>query len=451
MPPIRTQTPSKADLLQRRIDINAELRRFRAKYDKPHATETPGDVERIESLAAERDQIEVELERAADNPSRPAYDRVFRVGTQEGTYRADYAVVGGHSFLRDLAMGQVLRDPGALDRLARHSREIEVDMPAVGQQQRAIGSGAVTGLVPPAYLTAQFAELARAGRPVANACTGLPLPPEGMTVNISRITTGTSAASQSTENSAVSQTDADDTLLTSNVCTIAGQQTISRQAVERGQLVEQVIMADLANAHNAELDRQVVNGAGGSGQHLGILGVSGVTAVTCTDATPTPQELWPKLADAVRQVGALRFTRATHLIMNPLTWGWLLSTLDTTGRPLFAVGGSESGFNTMGASDTAGYYLSGSMLGCGVLLSGNVPTNLGGGTNETRIVAADMRDIYLWENDGGGGPVFIRAEQPSAASLGILYVAYSFSAFAAGRQPKAISVVSGTGLILPAL
>jgi hypothetical protein len=78
-----------------------------------------------------------------------------------------------------------------------------------------------------------------------------------------------------------------------------------------------------------------------------------------------------------------------------------------------------------------------------------VPTNLGGGSNETRIIAADMRDIYLWED--ANAPVFIRAEQPLAASLGILYVAYSFSGFAAGRQPKAISVISGTGLILPAL
>jgi hypothetical protein len=43
------------------------------------------------------------------------------------------------------------------------------------------------------------------------------------------------------------------------------------------------------------------------------------------------------------------------MIMNLLTWGWLLSTLDTTGRPLLAVGGSEAGFNTMGVSDTAGY------------------------------------------------------------------------------------------------
>jgi hypothetical protein len=178
-------------------------------------------------------------------------------------------------------------------------------------------------------------------------------------------------------------------------------------------------MSDLANAHNAELDRQIINGSGGSGQHAGILGVSGITSVAYTDASPTPQELWPKLADAVRQVAAQRFTRATHLIMHPLTWGWLLSTLDT-GRPLFAVGGSESGYNTMGASDTAGYDLSGSMLGCGVLLSANTPTNLGGGTNETRIIAADMRDIFLWEDDT---PVFIRAEQPLAASLGIFYVA----------------------------
>ncbi len=57
------------------------------------------------------------------------------------------------------------------------------------------------------------------------------------------------------------------------------------------------------------------------------------------------------------------------------------------------------------------------------------------------------RDIYLWENSNDS-PVFIRAEQPLAASLGILYVAYSFSAFAAGRQPIAFSRLPS---ILPAL
>jgi hypothetical protein len=32
----------------------------------------------------------------------------------------------------------------------------------------------------------------------------------------------------------------------------------------------------------------------------------------------------------------------------------------------------------------------------------------------------------------------------------VLFVVYSYSAFTAGRQPKSVAVVSGTGLILPA-
>lgn len=103
----------------------------------------------------------------------------------------------------------------------------------------------------------------------------------------------------------------------------------------------------------------------------------------------------------------------------------------------------------MGGSVDAGYEFVGRMLGCEVVVSGNMPTNLGGGTNETRIIAADMRDQFLWEDPAA--PVFIRAEQAPAASLGVLSVIYSFSAFTAGRQPKSIAVVSGTGLILPTL
>ena len=96
-----------------------------------------------------------------------------------------------------------------------------------------------------------------------------------------------------------------------------------------------------------------------------------------------------------------------------------------------------------------GYDVNGRMLGCDVVISGNVPANLGGGSNETRIIAADMREVYLWELSAS--PIFIRAEQPNAASPGIRYVAYSYSAFGAGRQPKSIWAVSGTGMILLAL
>jgi len=57
-------------------------------------------------------------------------------------------------------------------------------------------------------------------------------------------------------------------------------------------------------------------------------------------------------------------------------------------------------------------------------------------------------DQFLWEDPSA--PIYIRAEQPLAGSLGVLFVVYSYSAFTAGRQPKSVAVVSGTGLILPA-
>ena len=47
-------------------------------------------------------------------------------------------------------------------------------------------------------------------------------------------------------------------------------------------------MADLAGAHDVELDRQVINGSSTSGQHAGILGVAGITSITYIDATPPP-------------------------------------------------------------------------------------------------------------------------------------------------------------------
>jgi hypothetical protein len=129
---------------------------------------------------------------------KPSYDRVAHVGSEERVYRRDDQRTGRPSFLRDLALGQVFQDPAANDRLSRHARETEVDGLA-GPQARAIGTGAVSGLVPPQYVIQQFAELARVGRPLANAVASLPLPPDGMSVNISTITTGTSTASQASE------------------------------------------------------------------------------------------------------------------------------------------------------------------------------------------------------------------------------------------------------------
>ncbi|MFC3980714.1 phage major capsid protein [Streptosporangium algeriense] len=383
----------------------------------------------------------------------PGQDRVIRVGAEARTYQPPQADrdgrgVTGPSFLRDLFMSQVHHDPAASERLARHGREIEIDNP--GFALRAINTGAVSGFVPPQYLVEMFAEYARAGRPVANLCRRLPLPEKGMTVDIPRVTTPTTVGVQASENATVSNQDLDDTMLQVPVVTVAGYVDTSRQSIERGVIIEEVLFADLAAAYAASLDAQVINGSGSSGQHLGLLNVSGANAITYTDASPTVPELWPKLADAVGKVMAGRFTGPTAMVSHPSLWAWLLAERDTTGRPMFEPSGVA--FNPMGTTDNPTQYGSGPQGNVLVpfVASGSVPTNLGAGTNETRIIVADFRDCILME-DASAAPAQLRFDEPLSNSLGVRLVAYGYSAFASGRQPKAISVVSGTGLIVPAL
>lgn len=367
--------------------------------------------------------------------------------TEHATYTEEAARTGERSFILDLYRSQILSDPHSGERLARHGEEVRVERPQM--YERAVNTGGVGAFVPPAYMAELWAEYARAGRPVADLCnTSIPLPDEGMTVNVPRVTTASTTAVQASENATISNTDLDETTLAVPVVTVAGYTDVSRQSIERGAIVEQMLLADLAADYNAKLDAQLISGSGVSGQHLGLLTVSGINTITYTDASPTVSELWPKLADAVGRVQSNRFAGATALVLRPNAWAWLLSAVDTTGRPLINAG--DSGVtNAIGTQVSTDYGVVGRILGLPVVLDGNVPNNLGAGTNETRIIAADFRDIFLMED--ANGPVQLRFDAPLSASLGIRLSVYGYSAFASGRQPAAISVVSGTGCIIPAL
>lgn len=391
--------------------------------------------------------------------SAPKYDQVFRVGSEPQVYRAPSLPPGvprgaadpddGPSFLHDLYAAQVLRDPAAGGRLERHGRQYEDEHPDWGRKQRAIGSSAVSGFVPPAYLTDLFAEYARAGRPLANLCASAPLPSVGMTFQVPRVTTATAAAVQAAEGGAIGNQDPDDTLLPVPVCTIAGYVDLSRQSIERGVMVEDLVFGDLAADYNAKLDTQLMTGTGANGQHQGLFGVSGINAITYTDASPTVPELWPKLADMVGKVVSGRFTGPTAIVMSPTCWAWILAEKDTTGRPLVEPAGIVA-LNPIATATAPDYTRpAGQLFGVPVILDGNVPSNLGAGVDETRIMAADFRDSILFED--GTAPVQLRFEDVLSATLQIRLLAYGYSGFAGGRQPKAISLISGTGLIIPAL
>src|SRR5262249_27166615 len=166
-----------------------------------------------DALLGMQDEERAYIERAAQvhpvehrRPALEPYDRAARIGYEERTYHPGNDP-SGRSFLTDVAHNFLTRDPGATERLARHMAEERGER--AGWQMRAAGdatTGSFAGLTVPQYLTDLYAPATAALRPLADNCNPHPLPPAGMALDISRITTGTSAALQANELDPVSST-----------------------------------------------------------------------------------------------------------------------------------------------------------------------------------------------------------------------------------------------------
>ena len=359
-----------------------------------------------------------------------------RVGEEPLTYSQHAST----SFFRDFYASTIHHDASAAGRMSRHSSEMEVE-------HRDVATSNLAGLVVPQYLVELAAELARAGRPFANLCTPMPLPADGMTINISRVTTGSSAAIQNPENSAVSETSLDDTLLTVTLATIAGMQDVSRQALERGTGVDAIIMADLSSAIATELDRGCIYGSGSSGQLLGIDNISGMNTVTYTSGSPTVALLYPKIMDAIQKVNSTRFAGPDLIVMHPRRAAYLFAAVDGQSRPL-VLPQANAPQNAMGTGPVAGYGLNGlSIAGIPVVADANLVTNEGSGSNQDAIYVVRRADMLLFENQGA--PQMVRMDQTLGGQLTVRIVGYQYAAAVFGRYPGSITKVSGTGLVTP--
>lgn len=347
----------------------------------------------------------------------------------------------GVSFFRDVFAQFAGRDPGAGERLERHQKEARIEELA-GYERRDVATSAFAGLTVPQYLTEMAAPLQRAMAPTIQVMNRHPLPADGMTVNISRITTGTAAAVQATENAAVQETDIDDTLLTVNVRTYAGQQDLSRQALERGTGVDEIVSQDLAASYWSVVDAATLNSDGTGGTHLGIRSTGSIVTVTYTDASPTGAEAYRTLAELISGIQTGVFMGVSHFVMHPRRWWWLTASIGT-GFPLLHV----PGVDTVQAGNISGteYMATGrNILGIPVVVDGNMLTTLGAGTEDV-ILGVTARELHFWED----GVQFIRAEQTAAGNLTVKFVLYGYSAFSAGRYPGAHGLITGTGLIAP--
>jgi HK97 family phage major capsid protein len=414
----------------------AEAAEFRAAFDAVKAL----DAERtdLEARVAELEDIEARKAAAAAAAAALPAATIATAGAavvrrDERTYNPD-AERRGVSFLRDVVEAFTGGDFEARDRLARHSAEERAE----GLEVRAVGTGAFDGLTVPQYLTDLVAPNRKAGRVFADLCTSHPMPASGMTVNISRITTGTSTAIQSTQNSNVSETDMDDTLLTIPVQTIGGRQQVSRQALERSTGVESIILSDLVRDYDVRVDQTLLNQA-----TTGLAAAAGAS-VTYTSGSPTVAGLWPTMFNAIQQIQTAVFMGADAILMHPRRFWWIASQVGTSFPFINTAGAGE---NTGGSVLGTGYGQgpSGFLAGLPVYVDANIVTNLGVGTNQDEIYVLSRSECHLWE-DGG---MFIRAEQPAANQLGVQLVVYGYVAYTHSRYASANGKIGGTGLTAP--
>jgi len=467
-------------LMQRRAERKTELDQLmktataaaESRDDKNLTADEKKSFEKLETQIREIDERVKELDeqivrdgQAADVAKRY---KLSQPGDGVQSEPLTYHRGSGQSYFIDLANATLFNNGEARERMQRHGQEMDVEMPKRDKRRaeqaekelRAVDRGSVFekrvnpnrtdgqggNFVPPLWLIDEYIDLPRFGRTFANSVRNLTLPTGTDSVNVPKIATGTATAPQTADAAAVMSQDLTDTFVTAPVRTIAGQQDVAIQLLDQSPAsFDEIVFADLIADYNQKLDLQCLNGSGAAGQLKGVLNVSGINAVTYTDATPTLPETYAPLMQALSLSAKNRKMMPTAIFLTPSRWFWMASQLDSQNRP-FILPETQSPFNPL-ALQTGGDVEGpvGRVLNFPLLSDGNIPANLGAGTNEDRIITARTSDLYLWE-----GSMRTRAlQEVLSGTLQVRFQVYNYAAFMPDRRPETISVISGTGMIAP--
>jgi len=428
-----TLTEKRATLLEKASEIVMRAQELEKDLSPEEDAEINAALETVRSLD---EQIEkhLELEKRSAEAAELRKEKKFDVavgGTVVKSEARTYSPQAETSFLKDAYSAQFNNDFSAQGRLARHMQEERIE-------RRDVTSANFAGLVVPQFLTDLAAPFARAGRPTANIARKHQLPPQGLTLSISKVTTGSATALQ-TEGAAVQETNMDDTKLDLTVQTFAGQQNVSRQSIERGTNIDSLVMADLVSSYHTVLNAAVVADL-----------LSNATSVAYTDASPTVPELYPKILSAISGIQTDYFAGPDVIIMHPRRLAFILAAVDDQKRPLAVPVPNFNGQPAFASGDGSPQYGQSkySIVGLPVVTDAGILITSGAGTNEDTIFIGNTSELHLWEQ-GSGEPMMLRFEQPKGAELDVTMIVYGYSAFTSNRYPKSWARIGGTGLVTP--
>ena len=222
--------------------------------------------------------------------------------------------------------------------------------------------------------------------------------------------------------------------VTASVFTAAGLATVSNQLLaDSNPAVDGLVTADLTKRLVALEETAFINGTG-TGQPLGILNTPGLgaTPLTSTSVIDLLDAILDAIADVETDHGA-----PTAILLHPRTWTRILKSRDAQGAFYIDPAGGVQDPRTGLRGPVK------SLWGYPVVTSNRIPTNLGAGTNESRVIVGDFREALILDRQGitvdESRHVYFTTNQT-------VFRAEERVGFTAARTPAAFNIVGGAGL-----
>jgi HK97 family phage major capsid protein len=230
-----------------------------------------------------------------------------------------------------------------------------------------------------------------------------------------------------------------------NVFTVAGLATVSNQLLRNSNpSIDRLINSDLA-LRIANVEEIAIISGSGTGQPQGILNTSGINTVSL--AVTGVLELLDAIVDAITAVYTNYYGAPNAIVMHPRTWARLVKARESSTSASYIVGAPSGGQARRSDSNLPGYGSGqvprGELFGVPVYTTANIPTNLGAGTNESRVIVGNFDEALLLENQG---LTLDRSEHVYFTSNQTVFRGEQAEGFTAARYPKAFTVVQGAGL-----
>lgn len=365
-----------------------------------------------------------------------------------------------YGFFADTFRSRFLSDEQSRARLERHADEIRVEARAQRTQApeiRSVGGDTVPVSyerrswldlgqggygTPPLWLIQDTAVAPRPERCLAGLIDSAPLPRGCSSVNVPRLTQGTSVGVIAPATPG-SSTDILDAATSSRVVEISGTEDVPIQLLNQSPTsplaahLDRVLMKDLTSAYDAQLEGQLIIGVGGTGpgaQLLGVTNVPGAGSVSYTSGSPTAIGAYPIVGQALGTVSDARKIKPEALLMRFGRWVWFTTSEDEEGRPLGCPDSHQPApITAPGLPDPIGSLV-------------NVPAfgseAIGTGANADVIIACRPSDLLLWES----APRLDIFDEVLSSTMEVRVQLRCYAAAITGRWPSGICVLGGTGL-----